>query len=429
MTILAAAASAILSLAVGATVCWAQTPYIPVDRPAAGETVCGAPICGETFLAPAFVTLSALEAEPDRRFHVLQLGDSHTAGDQISGQVRSRMQVRFGRGGRGVIAPGLPYFGYAPRQVMIAATGARYLPAPLAAAGTQVPMGLAGGQGRLEAGAHLSVTVDPGVPLTSVGVCGQAGPDRGVLQIIPDIGLPRAIDFRRDLTGPLCGEVELAPGDVGLTLLAVDAPVVIDDVRLWGDRGLSLSNLGVVGSTLMDLEGRDAATAEAQLRASPPDLILLAYGVNEGFDDALDPLAYEQTLRKRIAWLRRVVPEATLVIMGAPDGLRRRPASVGPEPWSRRCGPDGEWETPPSLALVRDVQRRVSEDLGVAFWDWYGRMGGACSADRLAGGPDPLMRGDRVHFTAGGAEWIGDLLADDLLAAYDGWRAGRPGGD
>lgn len=429
MTILAAAASAILSLAVGATVCWAQTPYIPVERPAAGETVCGAPICGDMFLAPVFLKLSGLDAEPDRRFHILQLGDSHTAGDQISGQVRSRMQARFGRGGRGVVAPGLPYVGYAPRQVMIAATGARYLPAPLSAGGTRVPMGLAGGQGRLEPGDHLSLAVDPGVPLTSVGVCGQAGPDRGVLQVIPDVGLPRIIDFRRDLAGPLCGAIELSPADVGLTLVAVAAPVVIDDVRLWGDRGLSLSNLGVVGSTLMDLEGRDAATVEAQLRASPPDLILLAYGVNEGFDDALDPLAYEQTLRERIVWLRRVVPEATLIIMGAPDGARRRQPATGPERWSQSCGSEGEWQTPPSLALVRDVQRRVSEDLGVAFWDWYGRMGGACSADRLAGGADPLMRGDRVHFTATGAEWIGDMFADDLLATYDRWRASRTGGD
>ncbi|HAV48792.1 MAG TPA: hypothetical protein DCX75_00550, partial [Brevundimonas sp.] len=133
-----------------------------------------------------------------------------------------------------------------------------------------------------------------------------------------------------------------------------------------------------------------------------PDLILLAYGTNEGFDDDFDPLAYEQVLRRRIAWLRQVAPDAALMIMGAPDGLRRRQTSTGPQRWSQSCGSEAEWQTPPALALVRDVQRRVSEDLGVAFWDWYGRMGGACSADRLAGTGEPLMRGDRVHFTATG---------------------------
>ena len=117
------------------------------------------------------------------------------------------------------------------------------------------------------------------------------------------------------------------------------------------------------------------------------------------------------------------------MIIGAPDGLRRGQLAAGPQRWSQSCGSEGEWQTPPALALVRDVQRRVSEDLGVAFWDWYGRMGGACSADRLAGLGDPLMRGDRVHFTATGAEWIGDILADDLMSTYDGWRASRTGGD
>ncbi len=429
MMIRAAAAAVILSLTVGLTACRAQNPYQPVERPSPGETVCGTPICGAEFLAPAFLALEASGDTGGRRFHILQIGDSHTAGDQISGQVRSRMQARFGRGGRGILPPGLPYAGYAPRQMSVSATGARYLPAPLIAGGTRVPTGLAGGQGRLEAGDHLSFIPDPGVPLTTLGVCGQAGPDRGTLQIIPDIGLPQAIDFRRETAGPLCAEVALSPGDANLTLVAADAPVVLEDVRLWGEGGLSLSNLGVVGSTLMDLEGRDATTVEAQLRADPPDLIVLAYGTNEGFNDELDPLAYEQVLRGRIAWLRQVAPEAALMIMGAPDGLRRSQTAAGPQRWSQSCGSEGEWQTPPALALVRDVQRRVSEDLGVAFWDWYGRMGGACSADRLAGMDEPLMRGDRVHFTATGAEWIGDILADDLMTTFDGWRASRTGGD
>ncbi|MFW2342564.1 GDSL-type esterase/lipase family protein [Brevundimonas sp.] len=425
----AATAAVILSLTVGLSACRAQSPYLPVEHPRPGDTVCGAAVCGAEFLTPAFLKLEASGRPGAGRIHILQIGDSHTAGDQISGQVRSRLQARFGRGGRGILPAGLPYVGYAPRQLSVATTGARYLPAPLIAGGTRVSMGLAGGQGRLETGAHLSLTLDPGVPLTAIGVCGQAGPDRGTLQIVPDIGLPQAIDFRRETAGPLCAAADLSSGDVGLTLVAVDAPVVLDDVRLWGEGGLSLSNLGVVGSTLMDLEGRDAATVEAQLRSDPPDLILLAYGTNEGFDDDLDPAAYEQVLRGRITWLRRVAPDATLMILGAPDGLRRRQPTPGPERWSQSCGSERDWQTPRALALVRDVQRRVSEDLGVAFWDWYGRMGGACSADRLAGGTEPLMRGDRVHFTAVGAEWIGDILADDLLTTYDGWRAGRTGGD
>ena len=46
-------------------------------------------------------------------------------------------------------------------------------------------------------------------------------------------------------------------------------------------------------------------------------------------------------------------------------------------------------------------------------------MGGACSAFALTQGEQPLMRGDHVHFTSAGGDWIGSLLAADILAAYD----------
>ena len=83
---------------------------------------------------------------------------------------------------------------------------------------------------------------------------------------------------------------------------------------------------------------------------------------------------------------------------------------------------------PPSLAVVRDVQRRVASETGVAFWDWYGRMGGDCSAERLATAPEPYMRPDRVHFTSEGADWIGGMLSHDLMAAYDAWKGQNEAG-
>ena len=38
---------------------------------------------------------------------------------------------------------------------------------------------------------------------------------------------------------------------------------------------------------------------------------------------------------------------------------------------------------------------------------------------------EPLMRGDRVHFTSVGGDWIGGVLADDLLRAFAVWKAAR----
>jgi len=193
--------------------------------------------------------------------------------------------------------------------------------------------------------------------------------------------------------------------------------VVMDSVMLSGAKpGVMVSSLGVIGATLRDLASRDEAIAAAELAMWRPSLIVLAFGTNEGFDDGLDRPAYEALLRDQIARMRRLAPAASLMLLGAPDALRSGEAGG--------CSADGKRKPPPSLALVRDVQRRVAADMGVAFWDWRGRMGGECSADRLALRASPLMRGDRVHFTSEGADWIGGILSRDLLAAYDAWKAG-----
>jgi lysophospholipase L1-like esterase len=184
--------------------------------------------------------------------------------------------------------------------------------------------------------------------------------------------------------------------------------------------GVDLVEFGRVGATLRDLQAWRDDEAAGGLAHWGVDLVILAFGTNEGFEDGLDGAAYEATLRGEISRLRALTPDASVMILGAPDALRS-----GVE---GGCSADDQRAPPPSLAVVRDVQRQVAADMAVAFWDWHGRMGGDCSADRLALMAEPHMRDDRVHFTSAGADWIGGVLAGDLLGAYDAWKSDRVGG-
>jgi lysophospholipase L1-like esterase len=262
--------------------------------------------------------------------------------------------------------------------------------------------------------AMMGFDLEPGVEATTLGVCGR-GAANGSPLIVEAGGVGRELDLGggRD---EVCRDLPLPGGARSVRLVARGEGVVIDSVRLDGAaRGVTVSNLGRVGASLRDLAVRDEATVAAELAAWRPDLIVLAFGINDGFDDGLDPAAYDALLRGQVARLRRLAPGASLLLLGAPDGLRSGAAGG--------CSADGLRAPPPKLAVVRDVQRRVAADLGVALWDWHGRMGGDCSADRLALGAEPLMRGDRVHFTSAGADWIGGILSGDLTGAYDRWKA------
>lgn len=395
----------------------AQTPYVAQSAPEPGVGVCPGGVCQPEALAGVFAALAATEAGTrDRPVHILQIGDSHTAGDRITGKLRVDLQRRFGRAGRGVLPPGVPYDGYAPYQVTVGQRGWVMENAPLQPpAGAPTPRtGLAGTRATGVRDAMMGFDLEPGVEATTLGVCGR-GAANGSPLIVEAGGVGRELDLGggRD---EVCRDLPLPGGARSVRLVARGEGVVIDSVRLDGAaRGVTVSNLGRVGASLRDLAVRDEATVAAELAAWRPDLIVLAFGINDGFDDGLDPAAYDALLRGQVARLRRLAPGASLLLLGAPDGLRSGAAGG--------CSADGLRAPPPKLAVVRDVQRRVAADLGVALWDWHGRMGGDCSADRLALGAEPLMRGDRVHFTSAGADWIGGILSGDLTGAYDRWKA------
>src|SRR4051812_7775644 len=75
-------------------------------------TSCRATLCYAESLEPFLARLE--DARPNRGapVHIIQIGGSHTAGDMITSGWRTRLQARYGNGGRGVLAAGRPYQGY-----------------------------------------------------------------------------------------------------------------------------------------------------------------------------------------------------------------------------------------------------------------------------------------------------------------------------
>ncbi len=403
-----------LSLGLAASPALAQTAYEPTILPAPGETVCPGGLCQHEALTPLFEALAATEAgERDTPVHILQIGDSHTAGDRITGKLRADLQARFGNAGRGVLPAGVPWAGYAPLQVEVTAADWVLTPMMLtlrAGYGAR-GVGLTGAPApTFGAAPRLRLSFDPGNEAGSIGFCGRTN---ARLTLAAD-GQSQDMVVAGWEGRPDCVTTSLSQQARELILMNVSGEGPYDLFVKTGRPGVIVSNLGIVSTTLRDLAARDDEIAAVELAFWNPQLVVLAYGTNEGFDDDLDSIDYERLLRAQIERMRRLATQSALMILGAPDALRTG------EPGG--CSADGRRRPPPNLAVVRDVQRRVSAEMGVAFWDWRGRMGGDCSADRLATMTEPLMRGDRVHFTSEGADWIGGILSRDLMAAYDAWK-------
>lgn len=438
-------------------------------------------LCNVKALDPWFEKLAKAGHQEGRRpLHILQIGDSHTAGDTLTAPWRDILQQRYGSGGRGVLPPGRPWQGYFVRGMTAEMSDGWSLAATFGPGSSdpRPPLGLSGfSLTSRRPGARIALTADAGEMFDRFTVCAIAGPRAGALRLT--IGqVSERMNLDSAIQRPQCRTLTTAQPQFTAEVVAEGDPVTITSWATFRDAGgVAVSNLGVVGSQLVHFARTDDAVVAEELRTYKPDLIVLAFGTNEGFAPVFRPSEYEVLLRTQIGRLRRLSGGTPILLIGAPDASSRReamrhnapgptppacpepttvtvaaPAPTPPPPQSRSPidevmadlrGSEGEpdpapapavarptttrvqWAVrgadplfpPAGLASVREVQRRVAHALGVAFWDWNARMGGACSAVRWTKADPPLMRGDYVHFTSAGSKIIGERLESDLTNA------------
>ena len=369
-------------------------------------------------LAPFFAALDDRTAHQPVR--VLQIGDSHTANDSLSGRMRQRFQTRFGAAGRGWLPAGVPYKYYRPRLVSVGESGWTHVK----------PNDHAGIALGLDA---VVAESEPRDAVMTIASTEPAGFDRFAVEYLTQ---PNGSAFTISADGAAPVRVSTASAVTAVTRfdLPLDRPTHQVELRAEGrppvallgwdverdDRGVIYENHGTIGATvgLLDQMAPEAVSYELADRKST--LLIVAFGTNEGFDDGLDLTRYAGRFAENIQALRRAAHGIPVLILGAPDGNRLdHGCTAVPCGSSDPCA----WHEPAKLAPVRDIERRAAAENGWAYWDWFGAMGGVCSIDRMTQANPPLAMPDHVHLSAPGYEAMADLLFGDLMHAYETWKA------
>ena len=439
MKLLRAALCVLASGAIGATpppCIGAECEFI--NQGAANRPHIAPGVENATALVPWFTKLRAAGRPASTALHILQIGDSHTAGDVMTSAWRSVIRARYASGGRGMLAPGRPYDGYITQGVSatmspgwsIASTfGKTWSPGHPA-------LGLSSySLTSRQSGATLGIAADDAADLFDrVVVCALRSPSAGQLRIDVGDGEPRLIDLAGMASSPRCETFSTPVARSRLTITAEAGPVTLTSIGTFRDAGgVALSNVGVVGSQLVHFARTDDAVVAEELRAYRPDLIVLAFGTNEGFTPRFDATEYERVLIAQILRLRRLsAAPVPILLLGPPDALSQQAIlrtnadgraidcpvqSLSLPDLAAPLAARGNLFVPPALTQVARIQRAVARRLGVAFWDWQERMGGPCTARAWVNSDPPLMRRDYVHFRNAGGQIIADTLAADLAAA------------
>ncbi len=326
-------------------------------------------------------------------------GASHTAADLWTGELRRRLQGRYGDAGHGFVLPARWNLGYRHQDIATDATPTWAIVRHLKVQGATVgDYGLAGF--RMESSTASdwaeirTATTNPlGLGVDRIELWYRTGPEAGDLVAQLD-GAAQPLVGR----GPMAVERKVwtvPDGPHALRLSpAGNGKVGIDGaVFERGNRGVVIDQLGIPGMQAeIHLHWVEAAWAQ-QLAWRSPHLVVLAYGTNDVSDPDNNDASYLAVWQRVLARVRKAAPQAACLVVGPSDRLHRQ---------GRR------WVGFARTAAIIELQRKAAATAGCGHWDAQAAMGGPGAIGRWIGGG--LATRDRVHLNREGYARLAELL-------------------
>jgi lysophospholipase L1-like esterase len=369
------------------------------------------PIEGAEHLAPFFKQLArTLRRESKAITRIAHYGDSAVAADSITSTARRLLQQRFGDSGHGfiLIARGPMQF-YMHRDVVHRSQGNWEVSSIVHAQLRDGRYGYGGVQSRASGGASATFgTVEEGpigTSLSRLSLFYQKARGGGGVQLRADGETVRTISTGGDKVEDAVETIEVPDGPHQFSLRLTGGTSKLYGVALDRDVvGVVYDSLGLVGAMAARLLDFKPEHIAEQLELRDPHLLILGFGGNESANRWLNVDNYEKELGEVVTLMRAGNPERACMLFGPLDQGER----------DKR----GKVVTVEVLPKIIDVQRRVADKHGCAFFDTYLAMGGEGSMARWLKMRPRLATSDMRHATPEGYEAVGTLYYKALLQAF-----------
>jgi lysophospholipase L1-like esterase len=364
--------------------------------------------CTRTALDRFFHKLTAAYAkENDAIARVVHYGDSIIASDHITDVVRQRLQERFGSAGKGFLL--ITRYNDRQRRLRTGSGTKGWHVEHIA--GGKLPdrfFGYAGASFTAERPGEESAFSDVG-PSRYADVYYLAHKDGGVLEVLADDKSVATLETKAEDARPEARffEVTLPEGTKMMKLRAKQKGVRLFGVSLEAHvPGVIYESIGIPGSTSEVWTYPDADGFAKQLSHREPALIVTMLGGNDAralHQKKKTMEEIERSTRAFVARLHTSAPNADCLIISPLDAVEAKAS--------------GEMRSRPEVPEMISMQRKVAAEMGCGFWDMYRSMGAAGSLERWfkAG----LINPDLIHPKGGGADLLGELMAEALMDAYD----------
>ena len=255
------------------------------------------------------------------------------------------------------------------------------------------------------------------------------------------LSVDEGIEHKILLNGPIGpGRLEIV-GDAPLSVVKVR--LLEGDLRVHGVKlevpsstKLQFESFGYPGATVSAWKSANISYLKNWLSEVDLQLVILAYGTNEGNQKPVDPIEYRDLLEKAVINLRSTFPTAACLLIAPGDRgiliprsraerFKHKATKKGKTsyvaPKNVASPPSRTKRTPSDLLLyshihqqIGDIQKELATKEGCQVWSMQEAMGGKTSAYDWARSKPALMAPDLIHFTINGYEELARKMARDI---------------
>lgn len=337
-----------------------------------------------------------ITAFKNKSVHIVQFGDSHTAADVMTGTLRAQLQNRLGNGGMGW---GMPMYFSGQRLVRYGYDNNGW--EPISSRQQRDQNYTLGGLIATPKfnGATLTIKSKQSELSQKIKVnLRQAATDG---KFLGRDAQGHQFEIEAPIKNNTWQTVEFV-AQLPFTITASNAEQ--SAIGGWwaknqNGEGAVVSALGINGAEL-SYWNRWNEGWQQNLKSISPELIIIAYGTNEAFNDNIDVDKYKNLLISKVDQIRVASPDTAIMIVSAPESLKNIAGQCGIRPIK--------------LTAIQNVQYQVAQQKHTLYWNWQQAMGGECSMKSWIN--QGLGRKDGVHFSEAGYQKLGQALAEDLLS-------------
>lgn len=170
------------------------------------------------------------------------------------------------------------------------------------------------------------------------------------------------------------------------------------------DQGIQIDNFASRGNSGLNLVEIPSDILEGFHTHMDYDLIVLQFGLNVVSTQRKSFRGYERGMKRVIQHFKTYMPNTDLLLVSVSDKSTRI---------------NGTLQTDPSVPLIVEAQKRVAEEMDIAFLDLFRGMGGYNTMIKWVQAKPALAQKDYTHPNRRGAERLSRIVRSYLLKAYE----------